>query len=61
MLMQPVAHGQQQAVLPKQFDEYIWFDRTAAVEPNGAARVIGDSRYPNPSDCNQIAPAAFEK
>ena len=30
-----------QAVLPSQFDEYVWFDETHAVEPLGAARTRG--------------------
>jgi protein-L-isoaspartate(D-aspartate) O-methyltransferase len=30
-----------QAVLPKQFDEYIWFDRTCAVSPLAAAAPVG--------------------
>jgi erythromycin esterase-like protein len=30
-----------QAVLPRQFDEYIWFDETRAVHPLDAARMKG--------------------
>jgi protein-L-isoaspartate(D-aspartate) O-methyltransferase len=30
-----------QAVLPRQFDEYVWFDRTEAVHPLAAAEVSG--------------------
>ena len=30
-----------EAVLPRQFDEYIWIDRTSAVEPLDAAQLQG--------------------
>jgi protein-L-isoaspartate(D-aspartate) O-methyltransferase len=30
-----------QACLPRQFDEYVWFDRTAAVTPLGRAQTTG--------------------
>jgi erythromycin esterase-like protein len=30
-----------QACLPRQFDEYVWFDRTAAVAPLGRAHTTG--------------------
>lgn len=30
-----------QAVLPRQFDEYCWFDRTSAVQPLETARMKG--------------------
>ena len=30
-----------QAVLPRQFDEYCWFDRTSAVTPLDTARLRG--------------------
>ena len=30
-----------EAVLPKQFDEYIWIDRTSAVKPLDAAELQG--------------------
>jgi protein-L-isoaspartate(D-aspartate) O-methyltransferase len=30
-----------QASLPRQFDEYVWFDRTAAVTPLGRAQAAG--------------------
>jgi protein-L-isoaspartate(D-aspartate) O-methyltransferase len=30
-----------QAVLPRQFDEYCWFDRTSAVRPLDTARLQG--------------------
>ncbi len=30
-----------QACLPRQFDEYVWFDRTAAVTPLGRAHTTG--------------------
>jgi erythromycin esterase-like protein len=30
-----------QAVLPEQFDEYVWFDRTEAVQPLAARQIDG--------------------
>ena len=30
-----------EAVLPRQFDEYCWFDRTSAVRPLDTARLKG--------------------
>lgn len=30
-----------QAILPKQFDEYIWFDKTSAIEPLGSEAAVG--------------------
>ena len=30
-----------EAVLPRQFDEYVWFDETNAVTPLGAEHVAG--------------------
>jgi protein-L-isoaspartate(D-aspartate) O-methyltransferase len=34
-----------QAVLPAQFDEYIWFDETAAVEPLAAAELAAELEH----------------
>jgi protein-L-isoaspartate(D-aspartate) O-methyltransferase len=38
-----------QAVLPRQFDEWIWFDETSAVTPRGPA-AAGDPSEPHPFD-----------
>ena len=47
----PIEAGQThyfQAILPAQFDEYIWFDDTTAVEPllTGDAVVAPDAEHP---------------
>ena len=31
-----------QAILPKQFDAWVWFDETRAVTPLGAAPEVGE-------------------
>ena len=35
-----------QAVLPAQFDEYVWFDETRAVEPLGIPGAEPEAKHP---------------
>ncbi len=40
--------------LPRQFDEYIWFDDTQAVTPLAQPRIVRDCRTPIRSGCDPI-------
>ena len=48
-----------QAILPRQFDEYVWFDETHAVTPFDTEELAGlPDTYPLGCELRHAAPAA---